>query len=128
MSIDKRRHVQLLLHIAVECIRHTGDAVDFRGDGIECAAGRILAFDNGKGLKNCTHVDSFQTLVAATISGAVSFRRSAAEDSRLSSSKSRSCNFTRTAAAIIRSARSSSPMRRSRTVTAWSVTRALLDA
>jgi hypothetical protein len=78
LSIDKRRHVQLLLHIAVERVRRTCDAVDFRGHGIECAAGRVLAFDNGKGFQNCTRVDSFQAWLRRSISAAVSFRRSVA--------------------------------------------------
>ncbi|MBR0969614.1 hypothetical protein [Bradyrhizobium japonicum] len=73
LSIDKRSHVQLLLHIAVERVRRTRDAVDFRGDGIERTAGRILAFDDGKGFKNCTHDDFPSRLSCGARPGAIPF-------------------------------------------------------
>jgi hypothetical protein len=48
--------VQLLLHIAIERTRGAGNAIDLMGYLIERWPGRILAFNDSKGFKNCTHL------------------------------------------------------------------------
>lgn len=56
-------HVELLLHISIERIRSSADARDLLRHGIKRAARRILALDDGKGFKNCTHlVVSFEVV------------------------------------------------------------------